>query len=211
MGVWEAVSDSRQAYTGHGWKVPRWLASLMKGLAVTIYSSSSERGHTHTQEHIHMLAFLRVTTSSWVLFQWKVPSCSAKLLTRAKQSGDWGGRKERWGKVGEIGVRRGDKRSRELSTSWDVCRTRCRCGAVSYCTALTSRRWLCRLGRCLVICCCLHVIIHSQTARILNWTSPCQTQTRSLTLFSPEQDLIDLTHRSTASLFEECTKLCPVD
>lgn len=105
---------------------------------------------------------------------------------------------------------RGDKRSRELSTSWDMCRTQPLCGAVSYCAALTSRRRLCRPGRCLVIGCCLHVIIHSKAAQFLNWTSPCQTQTRPLTLFSPEKDLIDLTHRSTASLFEECTKLCPI-
>lgn len=46
------------------------------------------------------------------------------------------------------------------------------------CAALTRRSWMSTLGRCSVICCCPHEIIHSQTARILNWTSPCQTQTR---------------------------------
>jgi len=134
VGVWETVSDSQ---TGHSWKMPRWLGFLMKGLAVVICCSWSKCGHTNTHmctyKYIHMLALLSVTTSSGGLPQWKVPAFSAKLLTRAKELGDWGGRKEREGKVErERRVRLEDKRSKELSTFWGAYRTQCLCEAVSY-------------------------------------------------------------------------------
>lgn len=74
-------------------------------------------------------------------------------------------------------MRRGDERSRELSTSWDMCRTSVYVEQSAMCCTdqekLDVYTW-----QVFGYCCCLHEITHSQTVRILNWTSPCQTQTR---------------------------------
>lgn len=131
VGVWEAVSDNCQIFFSRTQlKGAKVVGLLNEGPRCNdLQYLKWERSQTH--KHIHMLAFLRVTTPSWVPFQWKVPNCSAKLLTRAKQSGYWEGRKESWGEVGKGG---GVKRSRELSTSWDMCWTRCLRGALISCT-----------------------------------------------------------------------------
>lgn len=71
------VSDS-------GWDTPVWLAALTRGLAVMIYSPSTERGHSLELAQ----TFHRATASSREPFSWEVPTGWGELLTRAAQLGE---------------------------------------------------------------------------------------------------------------------------